>query len=249
MTPMPDRPLFIPVILGTVRTGRMSEPCARLMTSELARRAGIETELIDIARLPLRTDDAGEAIKDAGFSARMQRADALVIVAPEYNHGYSGLLKHVLDSCLEEYIHKAAGVVGVSAGAFGGVRGIQDLLPVLRELGLVTIFWDVNFGNVNDVFDASGTLRDQSFLPRIDKFLKELVWMARTLRYGREHVTEDEASPPVVCDQCGATMNRHAEKAIQSAAEEDAARADPALGGVVESLYSCARCGAARALH
>ena len=42
-------------------------------------------------------------------------------VAPEYNHAMPGLLKHVLDSCLKEYIHKAAGIVAVSAGPFGGL--------------------------------------------------------------------------------------------------------------------------------
>ena len=118
----------------------------------------------------------------------MERADALVVVSPEYNHGYSGLLKHLLDSCLKEYVHKAVGVVGVSAGSFGGTRGIENLLPVLRELGLVTVFWDVNFSSVQTVFDESGALRDQAYLARIDKFLKELVWMAKTLRHGREHV-------------------------------------------------------------
>jgi NAD(P)H-dependent FMN reductase len=100
------------------------------MVAELAKRPNVETELIDIATLPLPTDDAGQAIKDPGFSSKMSRADALVIVSPEYNHGYSGMLKHVLDSCLKEYIHKAVGVVGVSAGPFGGTRGIQALLPV-----------------------------------------------------------------------------------------------------------------------
>jgi NAD(P)H-dependent FMN reductase len=187
-----ERALFIPVLLGTVRQGRMSLPVARLMVAELSRRPGIETELIDVARLPLRTDDAGEATKDPTFSAQMSRADALVVVSPEYNHGYSGLLKHVLDSCLKEYVHKAVGVVGVSAGPWGGTRGIQDLLPVLRELGLVTIFWDVNFSAVHQVFDEAGALRDQAYLPRVDKFLKELVWMARTLRHGREHVALEQ---------------------------------------------------------
>jgi NAD(P)H-dependent FMN reductase len=182
------RAFFIPVILGTVRQGRMSLPVARLVVSELSRRPGIETELIDLARIPLRVDDAGEATKDVAFASRMNRADALVVVSPEYNHGYSGLLKHVLDSCLKEYVHKAVGVVGVSAGPFGGTRGIQDLLPVLRELGLVSIFWDVNFSSVQSLFDDSGALRDQAYLARIDKFLKELIWMARTLRHGREHI-------------------------------------------------------------
>jgi NAD(P)H-dependent FMN reductase len=183
-----ERPLFIPVILGTTRKGRMSAHAARLMAEEVAKRPGVETELIDIARLPLPVDDAGETIKDAAFSEKMNRADALVIVSPEYNHAYPGLLKHVLDSCLKEYIHKAAGVVGVSAGPFGGARSIQSLLPVLRELGLVCIFWDVNFSSVQDVFDDKGVLKDQAFLRRIDKFLKELVWMAKTLRHGRDHI-------------------------------------------------------------
>jgi len=183
------RPLFIPAILGTTRQGRMSLHVSRLLTQELAKQNGVETELIDIATLSLPTADAGEAIKDASFSAKMDRADGLVIVAPEYNHGYSGLLKHVLDSCLKEYIHKAVGLVGVSAGPFGGVRVIQNLLPVMRELGLVTIFWDVNFSSVQNVFDPNGLLLDQSYIRRIDKFLKELIWMSKTLRHGRETVS------------------------------------------------------------
>ncbi len=186
-----NRPLFLPVILGTVRAGRMSEHAARLVTEELEKLAGVKTELIDIAQISLPTGDAGEAIKDLGFAGKMDRADGLVIVSPEYNHGYSGLLKHVLDSCLKEYIHKAVGIVGVSAGPFGGTRVIQNLLPVMRELGLVTIFWDVNFSSVQNAFSADGTLRDQSYIHRIDKFLKELIWMAKTLRYGREQISLD----------------------------------------------------------
>lgn len=185
---MSDRPLYIPVILGTVRQGCMSQYAARLVLTETAKQMGVETELIDIAKLPLPTNDAGEAIKHSDFSSKMDRADALVVVSPEYNHGYSGLLKHVLDSCLKEYIHKAVGIVGVSAGPFGGARMIENLVPVMRELGLVTIFWDVNFSTVQKVFDASGTLLDPAYPRRIEKFLKELVWMAKTLRYGREHI-------------------------------------------------------------
>src|SRR6516164_11749185 len=184
-------PLFIPVILGTARQGRMSLHAARLLEQQLAKQPEVETELIDIATLPLPTNDAGEAIKEAGFAAKMKRADGLLIVSPEYNHGYSGLLKHVLDSCLKEYIHKAVGIAGVSAGPFGGTRVIQNMIPVMRELGLVTIFWDVNFSSVQKVFSADGALLDESFVRRIDKFLKELIWMARTLRHGREHVPMD----------------------------------------------------------
>jgi NAD(P)H-dependent FMN reductase len=186
------RPLFIPVILGTARKGRASAAVANLVVGEIAKRTGVTTELIDIAKVPMPVDDAGEGIKDSRFAGLMVAADGLVIVAPEYNHGYPGLLKHVLDSCLKEYIHKAVGIVGVSAGGFGGTRVIESLLPVMRELGLVTIFWDVNISSAHKVFNDSGELRDPAMLPRIDKFLRELFWMSRTLRYGREKVAVDQ---------------------------------------------------------
>ncbi|HEX8458522.1 MAG TPA: NADPH-dependent FMN reductase [Pyrinomonadaceae bacterium] len=181
--------LFIPVILGTPRQGRMSEHVARFVHDQLKNWAHVETELIDVRALNLPTDDAGEAIKDAEFSRTCTRADGFIIVTPEYNHGYPGLLKHALDTNLKEYIHKAVGVCGVSAGGFGGTRVIENLLPVLRELGLVAIFNDGNFSRVGQVFDESGALIDEKYIKYTHTFLEELVWMSKTLRYGRENVT------------------------------------------------------------
>ena len=82
------------------------------------------------------------------------------------------MLRQALDTNLKEYIHKAAGVCGVSAGGFFGVCMIQDLLPVLRELGLVTIFWDANLSGAQNVFDETGKLLDEATqVKRLDKFL------------------------------------------------------------------------------
>lgn len=184
------RPLFIPVILGTTRKGRASENVAKFVFDEVQKREGVETELIDIRALNFPSDDAGEQIKDPKFSEICERADGFVIVTPEYNHGYPGMLKHVLDTNLKEYIHKAVGVCGVSAGGFGGTRVIEALLPVLRELGMVTIFWDGNFSGAHKLFDADGKMLDEAtHVKRIDKFLGELIWMSKVLRYGREQVS------------------------------------------------------------
>ena len=182
------RHLYVPVILGTTRKGRMSAYAAQFMLGQLQKREGVKTDLIDIAELRLAVDDAGEGIKEECFSTAMEHADAIVIVSLEYNHSFPGLLKHVLDSCLKEYIHKAAGIVGVASGAFGGTRVIEHFQPVLRELGLVSIFWDVNFGTVEKAFDQRGQLLDQAYVRRADKFLNELIWMAKVLRYGRENI-------------------------------------------------------------
>jgi NAD(P)H-dependent FMN reductase len=185
---MTAKPLFIPVILGTVRKGRASENVAKFVYEETKKRAEVTTELIDLRDLKFVDDDAGEAIKDAKFSQTVEHADGLILVVPEYNHGYPGMLKHALDSNLKEYIHKAVGICGVSAGGFGGTRVVENLLPVLRELGLVTIFWDGNFSGAQKLFDADGKLLDQSYVKRIDKFLGELIWMSKVLRHGRDNV-------------------------------------------------------------
>jgi NAD(P)H-dependent FMN reductase len=185
----PERTLFIPVILGTTRQGRLSKHVARFVTAEIGKRTGVSTQLIDIRELPLPVNDAGEQIKDPAFSDIAGRADGFVIVAPEYNHGYPGLLKHILDSNLKEYIHKAVGIVGVSAGPFGGTRVIQNMLPVMRELGLMNIFWDGNFSSVQKAFDSNGNLLEEAYVRRLDKFVGEMIWMSKVLRYGREQVT------------------------------------------------------------
>src|SRR5436309_3494038 len=92
-----ERPLFIPVILGTARQGRESEHAAQFVFEQTKTRAGVETELIDVRSLPMRLDDAGEQMKDLAFSATVERCDGLILVTPEYNHVYRGLLKHALE--------------------------------------------------------------------------------------------------------------------------------------------------------
>jgi NAD(P)H-dependent FMN reductase len=202
---MPDSPLFIPVILGTPRKGRQSEYVAKFIVEQIGKRGDVETELIDIRTLPIAIDDAGESVKDPDFSATVERSDGLIIVVPEYNHGYPGLLKHVLDTNLKEYIHKAVGLCGVSAGPFGGARVIQNLLPVMRELGLMTIFYDLNFGNVQTLFDESGKLLDEAtYIRRLERFMQELIWMSTVLRYGRTSVSLGKKEET--------TMNYHANK-------------------------------------
>jgi len=188
-TIMSDRALSIPVILGTTRKGRASEQVAKFVFEEVQKREGVETKFIDIRDLKFPIDDAGEAIKDPEFAETIMHADGIVIVTPEYNRGYPGLLKHVLDTNLKEYIHKAVGICGVSAGGFGGTRVIENLLPVLRELGLVTIFWDGNFSGARGLFDPEGNMKDrEAHEKRMAQFLGELIWMSKVLRYGRENV-------------------------------------------------------------
>ena len=180
--------------------------------------------LVDVRDLPLPVTGAGEDIKDPAFSELCMRADGFVIVAPEYNHGYPGLLKHVLDTNLKEYIHKPVGICGVSAGGFGGTRVIENLLPVMRELGLVTIFWDGNFSNVRKLFRPgrpAARPRVRQAHPQvregIDMDGEGASLRTRERRPGVPIMSEDrdgKTSPSgrLLCPRCGGPMNFHAEK-------------------------------------
>ncbi len=182
--------LFLPVLLGTNRKNRNSAHAAKWLIGEMQKRPEIETRLFDATDFALPRDDYGQGLKDLFPEWRdaIIRADGLVIVSPEYNHGYPGTLKAVLDLLLQEYIHKAVAFVGVSAGPWGGTRVIEALVPMVRELGLAVTFSDLNFPFVQRTFDPEGKLLEQAFEKRVKDFLDELVWMSRTLKWGRGNV-------------------------------------------------------------
>src|SRR5688572_14617095 len=159
---MPDKKLFIPILLGTTRKDRESEKVAKWMFARMQEREDIEPKYFDVRDFDLPRDDYGQGLKDQFPEWRdaIIRADGLVIVTPEYNHGYPGALKGVLDLLLREYVHKAVSFVGVSAGPWGGTRGIEACVPMVRELGLAVTFTDLNFPSVKSKFDEQGGLLD-----------------------------------------------------------------------------------------
>jgi len=182
--------LLLPVLLGTSRKNRNSVFPARWLIGEMEKRPEIQTRLFDTADFALPHDDYGQGLKHLFPEWRdtIIKADGLVIVSPEYNHGYPGSLKAVLDLLLKEYIHKAVSFVGVSAGPWGGTRVIEAMVPMVREMGLAVTFTDLNFPSVQRTFDPDGRLLDQAFEKRAKDFLDELVWMSSVLKWGRENL-------------------------------------------------------------
>jgi NAD(P)H-dependent FMN reductase len=151
----------------------------------------MEPAFFDVRDFDLPRDHYGTEIGEQFPEWRdaIVRADGLVVITPEYNHGYPGVLKSVLDLLLKEYIHKAVAFVGVSAGPWGGTRVIESCVPMVRELGLAVTFTDLNFPSAEGKFDRNGDLLDAAYERRAEGFLDELAWMATTLRWGRGNVS------------------------------------------------------------
>ena len=174
--------MYVPIILGTARQGRQSEKTADFILHETLN-AGLESEILDVKDFRIEaTDNTGNPPQAKKLLEKISKADALIIVSPEYNHGYPGELKMMLDMLYEEYSGKPVGFCGVSAGGLGGARAVEQLRQVVVELHMVPIREALYFSNVASLFDDEGNITDQSYFDRTKLFLNELIWYAEKLK-------------------------------------------------------------------
>lgn len=174
--------LSLLVVLGTRRENSRSEPIAEYITKKAQEHPVFNAKLFN----PKDMTIAKDAERDESYSKQLEEADALLLVVPEYNHGYPGTLKMLIDSESKSYLHKPVALAGVSSGPFGGVRAIESLLGVLREVGLVTTFTDIKASHAGDLFDENGAPKTDRLDNQIDDTLTELAWMGQALKWGRE---------------------------------------------------------------
>ena len=92
----------------------------------------------------------------------------------------------MLDMSDGEYAKKPIAICGVSEGAVGGARMMEQLRSVIIDLGAVPILAAVYFATVEKIFDETGALVDDSYRARVDKLLDSVLWYARVLKQGRE---------------------------------------------------------------
>lgn len=181
--------LFIPLILGTNREGRVSLRVTKFLLSEIEKRNDIETQLFDVRDFKFPQGDYGENTKDKfpQYRDAVTRSDGLIIVTPEYNHSYPGPLKTLLDTLFPEYRNKVVGVAALSIGGWAGTRVVESLLPVLTALALVPVR-PMNFPTAGENFSEEGVPKNDVNYKLAQKFLDEVVWMGSALKWGRENL-------------------------------------------------------------
>ncbi len=185
------QPLNLLIFCGTARQGNNTHHVARFVHDIAAGRDDMLVNMVSPRNYDLELEDEASAALPE-LKEQIVAADAFIIVSPEYNHGYPGSLKFLLDLHLQEYIHKPVALAGVSSGPFGGTRLIEQLVGVVRELGMQVTFTDLNVSNVDDELDDEGTFTDsETWSRRATKMLDELAWMGQTLRWGRETVQSE----------------------------------------------------------
>jgi NAD(P)H-dependent FMN reductase len=186
---------YIPVVLGSIRRNRASINVAKFAVDWLKRLDHIATELVDLRELDLpmmeerlrfRDDPPASVTK---FSAAMNRADSIVIVTPEYNAGYPGVLKNALDYLRDEYRRKPFGIITVSVAGTGGILCLNSLRQVILHLGGIPIPVTLPVSRVQESFDSGGKPTDLAFQRRAQVYFDELLWYTEALAVQRRKTT------------------------------------------------------------
>ncbi len=183
--------LNIAVLAGTTRQKRESIKASRYVADVGRSIKNLSITFVDPKDFYFPGDGNDPESKDSRYTAITQKADAFFIVTPEYNHSFPGSLKRMLDSELENYIHKPVAIAGASNGGWGGVRAVEALVTSVREMGLVVTSVSVYFPRVQDMFDDLGKMKpefNERYHKNITNAYRELIWFAYTLKYGRESI-------------------------------------------------------------
>lgn len=191
---MSEPPPRVLVIVGSTREERLGPVVADWFVRTAAAHEGLDLDLLDLrdAGLPER-QGAGHPSRGEypegvrPFAARVAAADGVVLVTPEYNHGYPASLKHALDAVGAEW--RAKPVAFVSYGAMsGGVRAVEQLRQVVVELHMVPVRDAVMLPGARRLFaggdapaDPDGRLADS-----VATLVRRMSWWARALRAARE---------------------------------------------------------------
>ena len=180
------------IIYGSVRENRQGIKAARFITTKLKERKH-DVELIDAKEHPFplldrmykEFNDPPQYMRE--IAETIERSDGIVVVTGEYNHSVPPALKNLLDHYQKEYLYKPSAIVSYSAGGFGGVRSAVQMRAITGELGMPSIPSIFAVSKVQDSFDESGNDLTGDYDRRIGKFLDELEWYAKAMKYGRDH--------------------------------------------------------------
>lgn len=175
------------IFSGSARQGNYTKHVASFVQSFATKNYPSHTfEVVSPQSLGIDFSNEGNETELPSLTKLVDESDGFVAITPEYNHGYSASIKYMLDLNLKEYIHKPVAFVGVSKSPFGGIRAIESLVPIVRELGLVATFNDLNVTNVQKEIIDGAFANPEPWERRSKRLFDELFWMASTLKTARE---------------------------------------------------------------
>lgn len=178
----------IAIISSSTRTGRMSHRVSLALHALIAQRNANEVDMIDLISfdIPLFDEVLAKHPNPPAdlieISKRLQKADAILFVSPEYNGSYSPALKNLVDYLGKaEFSKKAIGIVSVSNGVLAGMRGALQMQQLVLAMFGFPLPQMLLVPQVHLKFEESGTVIDAEFAKKMDGFLNEYLWFAEAI--------------------------------------------------------------------
>jgi len=185
------------VFAGATREGSFNKKLAKL-AAKAAGDAGADVTLIDLKDYPMPLYDgddesaSGLPPKALEFKKLVKEADGIIIASPEYNSGYSGVLKNAIDwasrpteageGSAAAFAGKYAGIMAASPGALGGLRGLYALRELLMNINVTVLPRMQAVGSAGAAFNDDGTLKDEKFAKGVAGVAQDLVKTLQKLK-------------------------------------------------------------------
>ncbi|WP_421753338.1 NADPH-dependent FMN reductase [Croceimicrobium sp.] len=171
---------MITVICGTHRPKNITRKIVDKYC-QMLRSAGQEIRLFELEELPrdfVFGDSFGNRspVTEAIIKDKIIPADKLVIISPEYNGSYPGVLKAFMDGMDPRlWKGKKVALVGVASGRAGNIRGMDHLTHVLHYLRMEVFSNKVPISKVNGLLNDQGELVDTETLLVLQRQLDEFL--------------------------------------------------------------------------
>ena len=170
---------MITIISGTNREGSYSIKFA-LKYAEILIDKGVSCQVLDLKDLPKnflfsetygkRTDSYEQLLKKYVYDP-----NKWMMVSPEYNGSFSGVLKSFIDSIDYRAVKgKKIAMIGVAAGKSGNLRGMDHMTNCMHYMGAEVMPNKLPISQAFKMFDGD-TLMDEDTLKLMEAHAEEFI--------------------------------------------------------------------------
>ena len=172
-------------IAGSLREGSYSHQALEYAANQI-RALGAEVEILDLREMTLPFCDGTQDYPDfpdvETLRQKVQQADGLILVTPEYHGSVSGVIKNALDlMSFEQLSDKVVGLISILGGQSNS-NALNDLRIIMRWVHAWVIPEQIAVGRAWQAFDAAGQISDAGLQERFEQFAQSLVKNTRRLQ-------------------------------------------------------------------
>lgn len=178
---------MITLISGTNRPESNTFKVTRIIEG-LYQRMGVPTHFVDLQTLPAELFlPASYATKPPGF-APFERsildATGLVVVTPEYNGSFPGVLKLFIDHLKfpESFEARPVCFVGLAAGVWGALRSVEQLQAIFGYRNAFVFPKRVFLPGIRGLLEEDGQCKQADVLRRLQEQAEEFTVFVEKLR-------------------------------------------------------------------